>query len=655
MEHIFELIRRGDAILFIGAGCSIPAGYPSGREFAQSLFDELKESERQGLLNNLLLPDMAEEFEKRRNRNSLIQMILKRFDHTSTNMDFHKKLGNIPYFKTIITTNYDRLIEAGYGNDECQVLHNDSDCTYLDSDRVHIFKIHGDVTDKDHIIITRGDYNRKTFGNDVFCPQLWNIVKAEMLQKNIVFLGYSMGDGNIEEILANIQTCVGEHQKEMFLFAPGWSNYDQMSLMKKGIRYHDVDCMEFIDKLTVNIKENAIDDITNGNIDVVKKVFIKNKISPIIKVENSKNQIASFEALDESPLIALCKFNTSKEIVDKFYEPVLSYNPPPIEINKNQLFDFTAEINGLTLMKPDKLGKVSVFHTPTFKGSVDIFFDNGFVYNKLLVKVFGSLGNNSSLTFDTPIMEGSLHSFKYADGSSKFQMTYTLKTKCQNVYMALHAIELIEHVAKGERFQVIAPERSFQTHLKSNECFLSNILNIKLYYKKILDIQKHFRCSFSNFENYSEVSCWKLAKIQSYITGLGIVTNSSGDASFDVTNENDAIKTFPEDETYLMIGIQNKESETLDMFGKKMTIGYCYTVFPSCHIKHVIDDNKKESVTVIIENNNCMEFYHDYNSLFDEFKFILAYRKQFDKIDISSILGVLESGRLKLINSQQVN
>ncbi|RHJ76378.1 SIR2 family protein [Parabacteroides sp. AM08-6] len=652
LEHIFELVRRGEVLLFVGAGCSMTAGFPSGREFAQNLFDELKENERQGMQNGLLLPDMAEEFEKRRNRNSLIQMVLKRFDHTSAYMDFHSKLGAIPYFKTIITTNYDRLIETGYGSDECQVLHNDSDCTYLDSNKVHVFKIHGDVTDKERIIVTRGDYNRKTFANDVSCPQLWGIVKAEMVQKNIIFLGYSMGDGNIEEILDNIQKCVGEHQKEMFLLAPGWSNYDQAALMKRGIRYYDIDCIEFIDKLTANIKENAIDDISKGNIDVVKKVFIKNKVSPIIKVENSTNQIMGFEAVDEAPLTALLKFNISKNIAEKLFEPVLSYNPPPIEINKDQLFNFTAEVNGLTVVKPDKLEKVSISHNPTFKGNVDIFFDNGFVYNGLAVKVFGFPDNNMSFTFDTPIMDGSLFDFKYSDNSINFQMTHVLKTKCQNVYMAIHAIELIENMAKGESFQVIGSNVNHHTSLRPDEDILSYILNIKRYYNGILDAQKYFHCTFSNFGNYSKESCLNLSKIQSYITGIGITKNYKGVASFDLTDEDDILKSFPEDETYLIIGINNKEIETLDMYGKKLNIGCCYTVLPCCHIKYIVDDNKKECMAITIEKNTYMEFYHDYNPLFNEFKYILAYRNQFDKIDISSILAVLESGNLKFINGQ---
>lgn len=652
LEHIFELIRRGEVLLFAGAGCSMSAGFPSGKEFAQNLFNELNESERQGVQNSLFLPDMAEEFERRRNRNSLIQMILKQFEHTSANMDFHNKLGGIPYFKTIITTNYDRLIETGYGNDECQVLHNDGDCTYLDPNKVHVFKIHGDVTDKDRIIVTRGDYNRKTFGNDVSCPQLWGIVKAEMVQKNIIFLGYSMGDGNIEEILDNIQKCVGEHQKEMFLLAPGWSNYDQATLMKRGIRYYDIDCMAFIDKLTANIKENAIDDISSGNVDVVKKVFIKNNVSPIIKVENSTNQIMGFEAVNGVPLMAQLKFNISKEIAEKLFEPVLSYNPSPIEINKDQLLNFTAEINGLTVVKPNKLEKVSISHNPAFKGNVDIFFDNGFVYDRLSVKVFGSPGNNMSLTFDTPIMDGSLFDFEYADKSINFQMTHVLKTKCQNIYMAIHAIELVENLTKGESFQVIGANFNYHTSFRPDGDILSYILNMKRYYNDILDVQKYFHCSFFNFENYSKESCWKISKIQSYITGLGITKNSNGTASLDLTDEDDILKSFSEDETYLIIGIDNKEVETIDMYGKKLTIGCCYTVLPSCHIKYIVDDNKKESMAITIENNTYMEFYHDYNPLFDEFKYILAHRNQFDKIDISSILAVLESGELKFINGQ---
>ena len=48
-QHIIELIRKGDVILFVGAGFSIDAGAPKGKELCdmiyQALPDRIKKAE----------------------------------------------------------------------------------------------------------------------------------------------------------------------------------------------------------------------------------------------------------------------------------------------------------------------------------------------------------------------------------------------------------------------------------------------------------------------------------------------------------------------------------------------------------------------------------------------------------------------------------
>jgi hypothetical protein len=46
-DKIFELIRKEQVALWIGSGFSLYAGYPSGKELSQIIYDSLSISERE--------------------------------------------------------------------------------------------------------------------------------------------------------------------------------------------------------------------------------------------------------------------------------------------------------------------------------------------------------------------------------------------------------------------------------------------------------------------------------------------------------------------------------------------------------------------------------------------------------------------------------
>ena len=605
LKHLFELIRNGEVLLFVGAGCSATAGFPNGREFAQKLYDNLSDNEKVGLSNNLPLPEMSEEYVKRRNRNSLLQMVLNTFSSPATNMDFHNKLGTIPYFKTIVTTNYDRLIESGYGYNECQVVHNDTDCSYLDAKKVHVFKIHGDIDDKEHIIITKGDYNKKTFGNDVDFPQFWGVVKAEMIQKNILFIGYGIGDGNIEEILANIQKCVGEHQREMFLLAPKWSQYDQINLIQKGIKYIDTDCNSFIDQLINNIKENVISDISNGNIETNKLVLKKYNISPVIQVKGTQNIIKTFEPLEGNKLETCIKFTVDNDIAQKLLKPVMTYDPQPIVVPKSQMSGFISKVNDLTIINHNNLKQISVKPEPKFKKDVDIILDNN-VSHTVPIKVFNS-PEGPSIIFDLSILEGCLHSFKNQD----FKFTPTLKNKCPNIYKAIHDIKLLEQIVSGIDFEIIISNHPIQVKGKKVEDLLAYFKTIKSYYEKILDIQRFYKISFQNFDNFSEENWKKVILVHSYVKNYGFIKHDIEHLIMDIQNEDnkEELSNLPNNKPCSVISKVSKRQK-INLFNKELSLECLYKVFPTCYPKYQTNEDGNTILILRLNNSEYLEYYY---------------------------------------------
>lgn len=62
LDVIFKLIRKGNLILFIGSGFSKYAGYPSGKQLADLIYDNFTEEEKAEVDCNLPLADLTEEF-----------------------------------------------------------------------------------------------------------------------------------------------------------------------------------------------------------------------------------------------------------------------------------------------------------------------------------------------------------------------------------------------------------------------------------------------------------------------------------------------------------------------------------------------------------------------------------------------------------------
>lgn len=100
---------------------------------------------------------------------------------------------------SIVTTNYDRLIEDIFEFNP--LIGND---ILLSNPYGSVYKIHGCSTDSERIIITNEDY-------EVF-EQKYELIRAQLLSlfihNPIIFLGYSMGDKNIKDILRTIYNYV---------------------------------------------------------------------------------------------------------------------------------------------------------------------------------------------------------------------------------------------------------------------------------------------------------------------------------------------------------------------------------------------------------------------------------------------------------------
>ncbi|WP_217186562.1 SIR2 family protein [Enterobacter soli] len=154
---------------------------------------------------------------------------------------------------SIITTNYDLLIEKIF---EFSPLIGNN--ILLSNPYGSVYKIHGCVTDSEGMIITESDYNN--------FHQKYELIRAQLLSlfihNPIIFIGYSISDSNIKNILKTIFSCVdyrspmAERIRRNFLLV----EYDAESNSTEVVE-HDID-IEGLSTIRINkIKTNSFDSI----------------------------------------------------------------------------------------------------------------------------------------------------------------------------------------------------------------------------------------------------------------------------------------------------------------------------------------------------------------------------------------------------------
>ena len=124
---------------------------------------------------------IASEYSKEYGKSSLVKKLteLLHIDDAKPG-DVHKKLARIRDFDTIITTNFEFLLEHAYQVEDkpVQVIAGDKNIVmYSPSTHTNIIKIHGDFRNPSEIVITKEDYDEFLEKYPVLATNLWNILK----------------------------------------------------------------------------------------------------------------------------------------------------------------------------------------------------------------------------------------------------------------------------------------------------------------------------------------------------------------------------------------------------------------------------------------------------------------------------------------------
>ena len=213
---IRKAMQERQLVLFVGAGAS--ASVDSGMPLWKTAINQIAEKlnlDKDRNLDSLIIPQYYYNARGRKEYTQLMREIFHYDDKLYPGV-IHKAIMRFDA-ETIITTNYDHLIEqAAEENGEfLQVVSQDLDLPYRKAGK-ELIKMHGDF-EHDNYVLKEDDYlhYHKNF------KLIENYVKSLIGTKTVLFLGYSLNDPDVKHIFSWVKEILDEHFQRAYLIVTG--------------------------------------------------------------------------------------------------------------------------------------------------------------------------------------------------------------------------------------------------------------------------------------------------------------------------------------------------------------------------------------------------------------------------------------------------
>ena len=613
MNALIEQIRKERVVLFLGSGFSLKAGAPSASAICESLKSKLTKDE-QDSLNGNQLDYVSNEFEQMRDRDTLIQTLKEAFTFAPKDLCNQVALTQIPHFQTIVTTNYDTLLEDTYG-DDCVVVRSAQDCTDLPNDKVIIYKIHGDFSNTDNLIVTKNDY-RKYFAENSD-NSLWRLVQSLLLTKDVLFIGYSLEDDNVFTILENIQKDTNQHKENIYLISPSVTKSKQKRLEGLNVKYIDSRAEDFLPTLIQSLNKNILKDYRKKwvSTETASKYCNLHLIQLTTQVQSTQNKIEKIKATGKTNKVKL-QISTRPDIVNAitqknfnlFTDVLPSDAPiigvPALQISSQDMKDASIEINGITIFEKDDLKAIYVL--PLSKKISETVRIPAIGFNeKISVQAYGD-GQTVNFTLQTAIYN--LTATLLPDDNNvdyydlKFNITFTDKYK--NNAEALKWIGFLVALFGGEK--VYFENRKEPACGKKDAASVEYFKKRQQYYLNISEIEKLTECVFDEYDNYSERNFTHSEIVLCYLKRIPWAKSTPDGTDFSCYCKNHSPNELPQAKGQYCILLPQQPNQDFIVNGKAFYIPYQNVFMRDCSLVSVVE-NEGDNMTQLNFHNNETE------------------------------------------------
>jgi len=214
-DQLVECLESGDVVPFIGAGFSKAGGFPTWEDHlrTQGRTAGIDPAHTETLLASGQYEVVIEEIETSRGREVFIQEIRDVFSRTGKITDTTLLISEL-FTDTVITTNYDHLIEQAFDTGAAnafQVINGMGALEEPATDRVSIIKLHGDIKTPANCILSKNQYDQ-AYGNggiDMALP-IPKLLEYYYKNSSLLFLGCSLNNDRTVQVFRAIKQRVGD-------------------------------------------------------------------------------------------------------------------------------------------------------------------------------------------------------------------------------------------------------------------------------------------------------------------------------------------------------------------------------------------------------------------------------------------------------------
>lgn len=588
IERLFLKIREEKVTLFIGSGFSLYGGAPKAIDIEKALKSDCPVIESKGL------PQVAEEYIQRHSdeRTELLQILRKLIPSTAIDDTYQKILTRIPHFRTIFTTNYDSFLEDAYGS-LCKIIREDKDFCQCENN-VTIFKLHGDFQSPNRILITNSDYN--SYFKNQTNSLMWDQLRVSMLSSTILFIGYSIDDPNVYEIIKDMETLTNKRLNEMFMVSPSTEDYKFNRLKKHNVTWIKSTGEELLPLLEKNIINNIFSDFRHKT--VSERTFVEfchiHNLNPAIKEFEKKNAVLSIAGYNGKPVQTQIKFtveNLDKRHLDFDLEsdgPILDEGPLKgkyaLSIPSASLKTFESRANGVLTEDLKDIKNLYLIPVPKAINTHVYVPSRGFI-GTLEGKQIRTGRTKLTYIFDLDICELRLSLNFMCKDTREFKVnihiemheTYSRQSE------ALHWIELVDAIVSGE---IIKMPEIIDADLfveKSENPFIKH----KQYYQFVQEIELKSGAYFKQYYNCTPDRYSQAAILVSWLRqeeAYGKITQEDQDFTITFEREEDLPQLDQLDKNQEFSLILRKSAIDIIFNDYSFHINYDYTIVDNCQL-----------------------------------------------------------------------
>lgn len=600
-KELINSIRKEQVTLFLGSGFSRKAGAPMANAIVSALRESMPIGVKENYKDETHLDIISEEYEQIYSRETLINKLEDIFKFMPTDTSDHTCLTKIPHIRHIITTNYDTLIEDAYGPDNCYVVRTTDDCVNLPKDKTIIYKIHGDFTVKDNILLTKQDYINFFSNNNE--PLLWKYIQSHILTNDMLFIGYSLEDSNIFTLIQEIRKKVKVDTRKYFLIAPGLLKHKIEKLARTKIKYLNAKAEDLFSVLFETLDKKIKSDYQRKYIclDTFRRYANQHFLQPIVEEGQKENRIIKFDTKGKTD-IKIDVSGLSKEVAEAIMSQDTSlYNSflpkthiPAYMITRDMMKELNISINGLTVADYDDCKNLFISPTvETIKTSIRIPAIN--FKEKIQLQRYNPNKEQVCLLLETEPYTFKLVFSFLPNKVINCTCNVNPKEYCKDLQEAIKWMEFIIALWNQEEFIIKTFDKVPIKFPRTNLYELEQFKKIKKYYENLSDIENLYDVEFETIETYSEDNFQMSELLIHSHHEHNLRENMLGqECTVEVGEEQEGMWDKIEvGETKYSFALTQSSLEHVVFNGQKFNIKNKNTIMPQCQILEIHKENGK--------------------------------------------------------------